>query len=75
MKTIGKMIRKMIVDHDLIRITFFAPSDHDLIGDNIFPIDRDLIRDHENGDRSISWLVVGRRLDSIYVNKQHGRDL
>ena len=35
LKTIGKMI----VDHDLIGITFFALSDRDLIGD------------HENGDR------------------------
>ena len=41
----------MIVDHDVIEITFFAQSDRDLIGDLIFPSDRDLIRDHENGDR------------------------
>ena len=39
LKTIGKMIGKMIVDHDLIEITFFALSDRDLIGDR------------ENGDR------------------------
>ena len=42
----------MIVDHDLIGITFFALNNHDLIGDHIFPSDRDLIRDHENGDRA-----------------------
>ena len=56
LKMIGKMIGKMIVDHDLI--TFFALSDHDLIGDHIFPSDRDLIRDHENGDRPKLWCVV-----------------
>ena len=43
------MIRKMIVDHDLI--TFSALSDRDLIGNHIFPSDHDLIKDHENGDR------------------------
>ena len=40
LKMIGKMIGKMIVDHDLIEITFFAQSDRDLIGDHIFPSDR-----------------------------------
>ena len=34
------------------RITFFAlVSDRDLIGAHIFQSDRDLVRDHENGDR------------------------
>ena len=49
LKTIGEMIGKMIVDHDLI--TFFALSDRDLIRDHIFPSDRVLIGDHENGER------------------------
>ena len=39
-KMIRKMISKMIVDLDLIEITFFAQSDRDLIGDHIFPSDR-----------------------------------
>ena len=43
LKMIGKMIGKMIVDHDLIEITFFALSDRDLIGDHIFSSDCDLI--------------------------------
>ena len=50
LKMIHKMIGKMIVDHDLIEITYFALSDRDLIGDHIFPNHRDLIGDHENGD-------------------------
>ena len=45
------MIGKMIVDHDLIEITFFALSVHDLIGDHIFPSDCDLIGGDKNGDR------------------------
>ena len=49
LKMIDKMI--VIVHHDLIEITFFALSGRDLIGDHIFPSDRDLIGVHENGDR------------------------
>ena len=68
-----KMIGKMIVDHDLIGITFFALSDHDLIRDHIFPSDRDLIGDHENDDRPISEfrMNVGKTFVSFRIDSVH----
>ena len=64
-----KAISKIIVDHDLIGITFFALSDHDLI------------RDHENGDRPhLCWTHKFSTQSSIfnpeikanfYCNKNH----